>query len=336
MGFQMAGNVRKQMPPSATLHVFDVVSAACERFVETFSSFGAITIANSSKEVAEKSRTLISMVPNGDNARTVYLDQEKGVIAATKNPERLMLECSTIEVKVTQDIGKEIMDAGLGVYVDTPVSGGVAGAQAATLSFMVGFESTAEAQSEPLRKRIQEVIYYMGSPEKVTFCGNLGSGLVCKLVNNYIGLNNIVSTAEGMAFGIKHGIDKMTLYKCIKGSSGDSWVMDFAQPVPGIHTNSPSTNGFRRSFAPRLCVKDVSLALKAAKESGIEGLMGEASLKVFKKTNDDPRTTVGSTLVSAILSHQEPAELISNPYVQNLDCSAVWLHINHEVDSLPT
>lgn len=291
MGFQMAGNVRKQMPPTATLHVFDVVHAACERFVESFSSFGAIRIASTSKEVAEKSRTLISMVPNGDNVRKVYLDQQNGILAAAENAERLMLECSTIEVKVSQDIGKEIMSAGLGLYVDTPVSGGVAGAQAATLSFMVGFGSTA--QSDPQRKRIEEVIHYMGAPEKVTFCGNLGSGLVCKLVNNYIGLSNIVSTAEGMAFGIKHGIDKMTLYKCIKGSSGDSWVMDFAQPVPGIHANSPSTNGFRRTFAPRLCVKDVSLALKAAKETGIEGLMGEAALKIYQKTNVDPRTTVG-------------------------------------------
>lgn len=288
----MAGNVRKKMPSSATLHVFDVVPAACERFVGSFGSFGPIEIARTSKEVAEQSQTVISMVPNGDNAKEVYLDPQNGVIAASKNADRLMLECSTIGVKVTQDIGKAVMDAGQGVYVDTPVSGGVAGAEAATLSFMVGFQ--ASLRSDPLGKRIQEVISFMGAPDRITFCGDLGTGLVCKTVNNYIGLSNMVTAAEGMAFGIKHGVDKMTLYKCIKGSSGDSWVMDFAQPVPGIHAKSASTNGFRPTFTPRLCVKDVSLALEAAKETGIEASMGEAALKAFKKTNDDPRTTVSS------------------------------------------
>lgn len=326
MGFQMAGNIRKKIPPSTTLYVFDVAHAASEQFVKTFGSFGRIQIAQTSKEVAEKSQTIISMVPNSDNAREVYLNPQYGIIAAAKNPNRIMLECSTIEVKVTQDIGKEIMDAGLGTYIDTPVSGGTAGAEAATLAFMIGFEE--EDQSSVLGKRIQEVIHHIGAPEKLTFCGGLGSGLICKIVNNYIGLSNMVTAAEGMALGIKHGVDKKTLYKCIKGSSGDSWVMDFAQPVPGIHAKSPSTNGFRPSFAPRLCVKDVGLALATANEVGIAASMGEAALKVFKETNDDPRTTVS---FSSLYSHIPTIELNLNE--QNLDCSSIWLHVSHDIDS---
>lgn len=290
MGYHMAGNIRKKMAPTTTLHVFDVVAEACERFVKNFGQFGPIQIARTAREVAEKSQTVISMIPNGGNVKEVYLDPQDGVVAASKFADRLMLECSTIEVKVSQDIGHSIMDATQGLYVDTPVSGGVAGAEAGTLSFMVGFEGAHN--SDPKRRRIQGILNSMGSPERITFCGKLGAGLVCKTVNNYIGLSNIVTTAQGMAFGIKHGVDKMTLYKCIKGSSGDSWVMDNAQPVPGIHAKSASTNGFRPTFAPRLCVKDVSLALKAAKETGIEASMGEAALKIFKTTNDDPRTTV--------------------------------------------
>lgn len=298
MGFQMAGNIRKRMPPSATLHVFDVVPASCGKFVKSFGSFGRIEIAQTSKEVAEKSHTLISMIPNGHNAKEVYLDQHNGIIAAPRDEDRLMLDCSTIEVKVSRDIGETLMNAGLGVYVDAPVSGGVAGAETASLSFMVGFEENA--RTEPAGRRIQEVIGYMGTPERMTFCGRLGTGLVCKTVNNYIGLSNMVTAAEGMAFGMKQGVDKMILYKCIKGSSGDSWVMDFAQPVPGIHAKSASTNGFRPTFAPRLCVKDVSLALQAAKESGIEGSMGKAALKAFERTNDDPRTTVSCASLHSI------------------------------------
>ena len=290
MGFHMAGNVRQKMQPSATLHIFDVAEAACEKFSDRFSCFGPVRIASSAKEVAERSQTLISMVPNGSNARQVYLDENSGVIAAWKNAGRLMLECSTIEVKASQDIGRAIMDAGLGTYVDTPVSGGMAGAEAASLSFFAGFP--ADQISDPSGRQILDTICYMGASERVTFCGQLGDGLVCKTVNNYIGLSNIVTLAEGMAIGIKHGIDKKILYKCIKGSSGDSWVMDFAQPVPGIHPRSASSNGFRPGFTPRLCIKDVSLAINAAREAGIDATMGKAALEMYKKTNDDPRTNV--------------------------------------------
>ena len=83
-----------------------------------------------------------------------------------------------------------------------------------------------------------------------------------------------------------------------QGLSGDSWVMDLRQPVPGIHMSSASTNGFRLTFAPRLSVKDLSLALQSAKETGVGGSMGEAALKRFMKTNDDPRTTVSPPFFS--------------------------------------
>ena len=292
MGFQMAGNLRKKMSPSATLHIFDVAGAACEIFVENFGNFGPVKIVGSSKEAAERSKTVISMVPNGQNARQVYLDEENGIIAASKDADRLMLECSTIEVTTTQEIGKEIMNAGTGFYVDTPVSGGVFGAEAGTLSFFCGF--SADKESDLLAKRIWGTICWMGAPEKITFCGKLGTGLVSKIVNNYIGLSNIVVAAEGMAFGIRHGVDRNTLHKCMKGSSGDSWIMDNAQPVPGIIPHSASSHGFRPTFAPRMCVKDVSLAIKAAQEAGIDATMGEAALKVFKRTHEDPRTTVSS------------------------------------------
>ncbi len=290
MGYQMAGNVRKKMQASATLHIFDVTVAACQRLLENFSSFGPILIAKSSKEVAERSQTVISMIPSGHNARQVYLDAESGVIAASKNANRLILECSTIEAIVTREIGNAVMDAGSGIYVDSPVSGGVAGAEVASLSFFAG--TSRDKVSDPTGRRIWEIICYMGASERVTFCGQLGSGLVCKIVNNYIGLSNIVTAAEGMAFGLKHGVDRQTLYKCIKGSSGDSWVMDFAQPVPGIHAKSASSNDFRPTFTPRLCVKDVSLAIKAAQEAGINATMGETALKIYKQTDDDSRTTV--------------------------------------------
>ena len=305
MGFQMAANVRKKMPSLATLHIFDVNNAACQLFIEKNGSIGTIKIAQSAKELASDSSTIISMVPMDQHVRAVYLNRENGVIAAAGDPSRLILECSTIGIATTQEIGKEIMDAGLGVYVDTPVSGGVVGAEAATLSFFCGYSGAVE--SDPIAKRIRDTVSYMGAPKRVNFCGRLGAGLVCKIVNNYIGLSNIVVAAQGMAFGVRYGMDKETLYKCIKGSSGDSWVMDNAQPAPGVISQSASSNGFRAGFTPRLCIKDISLGIAAAQQVGIDATMGKLAVSMFKMVDQDPRTTV------SLLSHTyKTASFITN------------------------
>ncbi|KIW88089.1 uncharacterized protein Z519_11199 [Cladophialophora bantiana CBS 173.52] len=250
MGFQMAGNVRKKMEGSATLHIFDVNRAACQQFAEKFCDFGSIRIASSSKEVANDSPTVISMVPMDQHCRTVYLDHETGVIAARADPNRLILECSTISITTTQEIDQD-----------------------------------------PLAQRVKDVVGWMGAAERINFCGFLGARLVNKVVNNYIGLCNLAVAAQGMAVGVRHGMDKETLYRCIKGSSGDSWVLDFSQPVPGIIVRSTSSNGFRPGFTPCLCLKDISLAIKAAQEVGINATMGETALKEYEKADQDPRTT---------------------------------------------
>lgn len=284
----MAGNVRRKMPDSATLHIYDVNDEACKRFEAKFGSYGPIKIASSSKELASQSATVISMVPMDQHAQSVYLDPDHGVIAASRNPDRLVLECSTINVTTTQDIGQQIMGAGVGRYIDTPVSGGVRGAEAGTLSFFLGHA----AGSDPIAQRARETVAWMGAAERINFCGGLGNGLVCKIVNNYIGLTNLVVAAEGLAFGLRHGVDKDALYKCIKGSSGDSWALNFSNPVPGIIPESASSNGFKAGFTPRLSAKDIKMGIKAAQHVGIDPKMGEISVKYYERADKDPRTTV--------------------------------------------
>ncbi|OQV08479.1 hypothetical protein CLAIMM_12744 isoform 2 [Cladophialophora immunda] len=306
MGFHMAGNVRKKMEHSATLHIFDVNSAACQHFADKFGDFGPVMIAKSSKEVANNSQTVISMVPMDQHCRAVYLDEETGVIAARADQNRLILECSTISIATAQEIGKAVMEAGRGRYIDTPVSGGVGGAEAGTLSFFCGYPNAADRDT--LTQRVKDAVGWMSTAERINFCGFLGAGLVSKIANNYMGLCNLAAAAQGMAFGIRHGMDKEILYRCIKGSSGDSWIFDFSQPVPGVTARSASSNGFRPGFTSRLCVKDISLAIKAAQAVGIDATMGETALKEYMRADQDPRTT-------------------------GLDCSSIWLHINDEMDA---
>ncbi|BCS28048.1 NAD(P)-dependent oxidoreductase [Aspergillus puulaauensis] len=323
MGFRMAVNLRKKMPSAATLYIHDIVPAACHRFATENSHNGPIVVASSAAEVAAKCRTLLTIVPTSQNVQQVYLDPVTGVVAAPPNAARLMLECSTIEIAATREIGERVMKSGAGVYVDTPVSGGARGAEEGTIAFLVGHPGPNPDLALPatdteskgnsgdgghdIPRRIKDTVGYMGLASRVNFCGSLGSGLVGKIVNNYISINNVLSLAEGMAFGIRHGVDKMALYNCVKASSGDSWVLENKNSVPGVIARSPASNGFLATFPARMVVKDLSLGIQAAQAVGIDPSMGRNALVRFQEADEDLRTT-------------------------NLDCTSVWLHLNNMVD----
>ena len=122
MGYGMATNIRKKLSKNATMFVNDVNHSACERFAEENSSYGSIKIVSTAKDTASKAPVLISIVPASQHVRQVYLDQENGVVATTPGENRLILECSTIDVETTREVGKAIMDKGIGRYIDAPVS----------------------------------------------------------------------------------------------------------------------------------------------------------------------------------------------------------------------
>jgi len=122
MGYGMATNLRKKLSSKATMFINDINADACDRFVKESGDYGPIVIVPSAKEAASKSSILVSIVPASKHVRQVYLDEEHGVIAATKDDSRLVLECSTIDVDTTRQVGKAVMDAGRGRYVDAPVS----------------------------------------------------------------------------------------------------------------------------------------------------------------------------------------------------------------------
>lgn len=122
MGFEMAQNIRKKMPGTATLLVNDINGSACEKFAQEFGSLGRIEIVDSAKVAAENAEVVISIVPDASDVRKVYLDQTNGVIAARPDDNRLILECSTIDSKSAIEVGEKLRRAGRGVYIDTPVS----------------------------------------------------------------------------------------------------------------------------------------------------------------------------------------------------------------------
>lgn len=122
MGYAMASNIRQKIPSSSTLYINDINASACTRFKEQYSSHGPIEIVSTAREAAENARVLISIVPGGVDVKKVFLNEETGVVAAKKDEERIMLECSTIDVETTKEVGKKLKEGGWGTYIDTPVS----------------------------------------------------------------------------------------------------------------------------------------------------------------------------------------------------------------------
>lgn len=203
-----------------------------------------------------------------------------------------MIECSTIEIESTQEIGKTIIDAGLGAFVDAIVSGGMWGANAGTLSFMVGH--TKPTETDVVGKRVYETLSLAGVPSTIAFCGGLCMGQVAKIAHNYITLGNNLVATEGMAIGLKYGIDQKALFKCITEGAANSWVMGLEQPVPGLVSDAPSSNKYKRAFGPELSVKDLTIGIDSAKKVGINPTAGEAAIAASRKVVADPRTKVGA------------------------------------------
>lgn len=287
MGYEMAMNIRMKIPPQSTLYINDIDKAACQRFAASYGSFGPIRIVDSACEVAEGAATLVSIVPAAQHVREVYLDKITGVLAASKSSERLMLECSTIDVKSTREVHKTLKADNAGEYVDTPVSGGVPGASAGTLSFLIG--RAKEDQPGPLSTRIASVMAMMGSPEKFFYCGGVGAGLAAKICNNYLSGIILLASAEAMNIGIRSGIDRKLLYQVVHNSTGQSFMFDNVNPAPGTVAHAPSSRNYEGGFKAQMMVKDMTLGVQAGEMTGVRTTTGSAALELYKEASIDPR-----------------------------------------------
>lgn len=266
MGYRMAVNLRRKIPRHAALYVFDVDEQACQSFALQCNYHGPIIVAKSSKEVANNCQILLSIVPTYDEVGQVYLDPVDGIIATHEHPDRLMLECSTINIKATREIGRKIIESGKGIYVDSPVLGSIKSAEDASIAFLVGYPNF---ETHPIVKRIKDVFSCLGPLEQVRLCGPLGSGLACKLVSNYVSVNNILSIVEGMSFGLKYGVDKTTLHQLANASSSNRWTTDNKKDVKQEFDQDPTAENMPTTFPTRLAMDDLAMSICAAREVGV-------------------------------------------------------------------
>jgi 3-hydroxyisobutyrate dehydrogenase len=184
----------------------------------------------------------------------------------------VLLDCSTIDVASARAIDQLAQDHAIG-FLDAPVSGGVGGATAGTLTFMVGGTDQAFAIANPLFE-------VMG--QKAVHCGAAGNGQAAKICNNMILGVTMIGTCEAFALADKLGLDRQAMFDVVSTSSGYSWTMNAYCPAPGIGPQSPADNSYKPGFAADLMLKDLRLSQQAAKDVDADTPMGAAATALYQ------------------------------------------------------
>ena len=222
--------------------------------------------AASAAEAATGADVVITMLPNGAILRTVAAE----VIPAMTTGAALV-DCSTVDVDSARAVAADAEAAGL-MAVDAPVSGGIGGAAAGTLTFMAGGSDAGFAKAEPL-------FDIMG--QKAVHCGSSGSGQAAKICNNMILGITMIGTCEAFALADKLGLDRQKMFDVVSTSSGYSWTMNAYCPAPGVGPQSPADNNYQPGFAADLMLKDLRLSQQAAESADADTPMGALAQALY-------------------------------------------------------
>jgi len=258
MGAPMAANLVKSGD-----HVlgFDVVAAARQACAQL-----GVEIAADPKAAVEAADIVITMLPAGDHVRAVWSE-----ILASAKRGALFMDCSTIDVTSARAAHALAAERGIAA-LDAPVSGGVAGAKAATLTFMVGGAAEAFARGKPILER-------MG--KRVVHCGDAGNGQAAKICNNMILGASMIAVSEAFVLGERLGLSHQALFDVASASSGQCWSLTSYCPVPGPVPASPANNGYKPGFAAALMLKDLKLAREAAQAVHANTALGAHAAEIY-------------------------------------------------------
>ena len=225
-----------------------------------------VTAAATAAEAAAGAEVVITMLPNGQILRAVAAE----VIPAMA-PGAVLCDCSTVDVDSARAVADQAAAAGKGA-LDAPVSGGIGGAAAGTLTFMVGGTPAAFETVRPL-------FDIMG--QKAVHCGDSGAGQAAKICNNMILGVTMIATCEAFALADKLGLDRQKMFDVVSTSSGYSWSMNAYCPAPGVGPASPADNGYKPGFAAELMLKDLRLSQQAADSANADTPMGALATSLY-------------------------------------------------------
>lgn len=261
MGGPMALNLVKA---GHAVRAFDVVPAAVQKAGE-----GGCTACASAADAVQGAAVVVTMLPTTQTMEDLYLGA--GNLLALVAPGTLLIDSSTVAPASPRKVAQAALAKGL-AFIDAPVSGGVAGAAAGTLTFICGGDSADVERARPF-------LLHMG--KNVFHAGAHGAGQVAKICNNMLLAIHMAGTAEALQLGVDNGLDPKILSEIMLKSSGRNWSLELYNPFPGVMDNVPASRGYEGGFKTRLMNKDLSLAMEAAQASGSATPLGALARSLY-------------------------------------------------------
>ena len=282
MGLPMAENLMKS---GKKIRVFDV----SKNTIEIAQKKNLDVVENLSDLVMTDVTTVITMLPEGKHSKEVFLG-ENGIINKVSK-DCLLIDCSTIDIQTSKEIGKKATENGIKM-IDAPVSGGVMGAQKATLNIMVGGTKEAFDLALPLLKIMGKNIFH---------AGELGSGNGAKICNNMSLGITMIAASESLMLAKRLNIDIKKVHEIMKNASGNSWPISVYPPLPDLIEGTPSNNNYRPGFSAGMMNKDLKLAYECAKSVSADTPLGKAALEIYEKFCKDGNDDKDFSAISKVI-----------------------------------
>jgi len=293
MGGPMVANLLKA---GHQVRAFDLNPAALDAAVA-----GGALRAGSTAEAVADAEFVVTMLPAGEHVRAVWTGKD-GIIESLRgrNQGPLLIDSSTIDVATARAVAAAAEAAGLDA-LDAPVSGGVGGAVAGTLTFMVGGTAEAFARGKPVLEAMGRSIIHTGAA---------GAGQAVKICNNMILAISMTGVAEAFVLGAKLGIDPRKIYDVVSVSTGRCWALNDYCPEPGIVPGAPSSRDYAPGFTAALMLKDLKLARDAAVETDTPSVLGAEVVKLFQRTVDAGEAGKDFSVIRRWLATQSRKDLV--------------------------
>jgi 3-hydroxyisobutyrate dehydrogenase len=268
VGFIGVGNMGMPMAQNLLKAAHEVTGFDLDAHATELLAANGGTSANSVADACTAAEVVITMLPAGEQVSDVYLGA--GGVLASVAPATLLIDSSTIDVQTARDVAQAAQDKGLAM-VDAPVSGGVTGAEAATLTFMVGGSDDAFERARPVLEKMGKTIVHAGGP---------GNGQAAKICNNMILGASMIVVCEAFLLAEKLGLDPQKLFDISSKSSGQCWSMTSYCPVPGPVPASPANRDYKAGFTAAMMLKDLKLAQTAARATHATTPLGAGAAAV--------------------------------------------------------
>ena len=282
MGCPMAENL---LNSGKKIKVFDV----SKKTIEIAKEKKLDVVENLNELVTTNVTTVITMLPEGKHSKEVFLG-DNGIINKVSK-DCLLIDCSTIDIQTSKEIGKKATEKGIKM-IDAPVSGGVMGAQKATLNIMVGGTKEAYDLALPLLKIMGKNIFH---------AGDLGSGNGAKICNNMSLGIAMIAASESLMLAKRLNIDIKKVHEIMKNASGNSWPISVYPPLPGLIEGTPSSNNYRPGFSAGMMNKDLKLAYECAKSVSADTPLGKAALEIYEKFCKDGNDDKDFSAISKVI-----------------------------------